>query len=79
MSLALELEWTMNSDFGRGNFTDRQGAMELKTRIEAYWRQRGHEVQVLLVEAPFSSAIRSARYGIRRELVDGLPRRRSGT
>ena len=79
MSLAVELDWTMNSDLGHGNFTDRQGAKELKTRVEAYWRERGHEVHVLLVEAPFSSAIRSARDDTRSELVDGLPRRRSGT
>lgn len=70
----------MQSDFGRSNYTDRQGASELKGRIEEYWRKRGFEVQVVLVEAPFSAAIRSARYDVRSELVNGLPRgRRDGS
>jgi hypothetical protein len=69
----------MESEFGRGNYTDRQGAAELKARIEEYWRKRGFEVQVVLVEAPFSAAIRSARYDVRSELIDGLPpQRRQG-
>lgn len=72
----LEFELIMQSDLGRSNFTDRQGASELKARIEEYWRKRGFEVQVVLVEAPFSAAIRSARYDVRSELVDGLPRQR---
>lgn len=76
MSLDVEFDWAMQTDFGRNNFTDRQGASELKTRIEEYWRKRGFDVQVMLVEAPFSPAIRSARYDIRSELVDGLPRKR---
>lgn len=73
MSLVMEADWAMQSVLGQGNFTDRDGANELKTRIEAYWRSRGYEVQVNLVEAPFSPAIRSARYDIRSELVNGLP------
>lgn len=76
MSLALEFDWTMQTEFGRSNYTDRAGASELKARIEEYWRKRGFDVQVMLVEAPFSPAIRSARYDIRSELVDGLPRKR---
>lgn len=72
----MEFELIMPSDLGRSNFTDRQGASELKARIEEYWRKRGFEVQVVLVEAPFSAAIRSARYDVRSELIDGLPRQR---
>jgi len=75
MAPHLESDWTMQSDSGRNNFTDREGASQLKTRIEGRWRQRGFAVQVMLVEAPFSPAIRSARYDIRSELVDGQPRR----
>jgi len=56
------------------NFTDRSGANLLKERIEAYWRERGYEIQVNLVEAPFTPAIRSARIDIRSELVNGWPR-----
>lgn len=74
MQARLEFDFVMQSDLGRGNFTDRQGAAELKARIEEYWSKRGFDVQVVLVEAPFSAAIRSARYDIRSELIDGLPR-----
>ncbi len=73
MNPLLESVRTMQGDFGR-NFTDREGASLLKTRIEAYWHERGADVQVMLVEAPFSPAIRSARFDIRSELVNGQPR-----
>ncbi len=56
------------------DYTCRAGANALKARIEAYWRARGHEVQVMLVEAPFTQAIRAGRYDVRSELVNGLPR-----
>lgn len=74
MSLALECDRTMQHDFGRNSFTDRKGALELKARIEEYWRKRGFDVQVLLVEAPFSPAVRAARVDIRSDLVNGWPR-----
>ncbi len=71
--MILDLESDAMSGFVQGNFTDRDGANELKARIEAYWRQRGYDVQVMLVEAPFSPAVRAARFDIRSELVDGWP------
>lgn len=74
MSLAVECDWDMQSDFGRNNFTDRQGANELKARIEDYWRKRGFDVQVMLIEAPFSAAVRAARVDVRSDLVNGWPR-----
>ena len=61
---------------GQADYTCQDGAKELKARIEAFWRARGHEVQVMLVEAPFTQAIRAARYDVRSELVNGLPRQR---
>lgn len=61
---------------GEADYTCHAGAAELKARIEAYWRARGHEVQVMLIEAPFTQAIRAARYDVRSELVNGLPRPR---
>lgn len=58
------------------DYTDRAGANALKARIEAYWRERGHEVVVTLVDAPFVAALRAARVDVRSELINGLPRRR---
>ncbi len=55
-------------------FTDRNGAAELKALIEAYWRARGFDVQVMLVEGPFSQALRTSRVDVRSDLVNGLPR-----
>lgn len=55
-------------------YTDRNGAEVLKSRIEAYWRERGHDVQVVLVQAAFTPALRAARYDVRSEMTNGLPR-----
>jgi hypothetical protein len=52
------------------------GAKRLKVRIEEYWRERGHEIAIDLVEAGFVAAMRSARTDLRSDLVNGLPRRR---
>ena len=57
-----------------GEYTDRAGAEILKARIEAYWRERGHEIQVTLVQAAFTAAVRAARYDVRSEFTNGLPR-----
>ncbi|HWA01642.1 MAG TPA: hypothetical protein VG841_15145 [Caulobacterales bacterium] len=61
-------------DWGPGNYTDRAGASALKERIENYWRERGHSVEVQLVEAPFTPAVRAARFDLRSEMINGLPR-----
>lgn len=75
MSQVLESSWEMHNDYGTNDFTDRQGANKLKARIEQYWRERGFAVQVMLVDAPFSPAVRAARVDIRSDLVNGMPRR----
>jgi hypothetical protein len=72
--MSLDLEYRADR-LGEADFTCESGAAELKTRIEAYWRERGHEVKVVLIEAPFTQAIRAARFDVRSELVNGLPRR----
>lgn len=69
-----EMKSMYESDWGGGNYTDRAGASSLKERIQAYWRERGHEVEVHLVEAPFTPAVRAARFDLRSEMINGLPR-----
>ncbi len=72
-----ESEFDWETERGRvtpGNFTDRAGAAELKARIEAYWAERGFDVQVMLIEQPFVAALRTARFDVRSEMIDGLPR-----
>lgn len=63
---------------GPVEYTNREGAEILKARIEAFWRERGHEVQVVLVQAAFTPALRAARYDVRSEMMNGLPRGQRG-
>lgn len=55
------------------DYCDKFGANLLKQRIETYWRERGHEIQVVLQEVGFLSTMRSARFDVRSTLVNGLP------
>lgn len=57
------------------DFCNVDGARRLKTRIEDYWRERGFQVDVKLVEAPFVAAMRSARTDVRSDMVNGFPRK----
>lgn len=56
------------------DFCTPDGARRLKQRIEEYWRERGYAVDVKLVEAGFVPAMRSARFDVRSDLVNGFPR-----
>ncbi len=51
-----------------------EGARRLKERIEAYWRERGYDVNIDLVDAGFMPAMRSARTDVRSNMVNGFPR-----
>ena len=62
----------MNSEW-----CDNDGASRLKQRIEAYWRDRGFDVDVNLVDAGFTASMRSARIDVRSDMVNGMPRRRA--
>jgi len=69
-------------DAGRGEPADhcsREGALELKQKIEAYWRERGCDVMIVLHNVGFHPAIRAARFDVRSDMVNGMPRpRRAG-
>lgn len=59
------------------NYCDAAGAAKLKAQIEQYWIDKGSEKpQVNLYCVGFHPAIRAARYDIRSDLVNGMPRRR---
>ena len=65
------------ADRGDGpDYCSRDGALELKKKIEAYWADRGQDVTVLLHNVGFHPAIRAARFDIRSDLVNGMPRTR---
>jgi len=57
-----------------GDFCSREGAQALKQKIETYWRDRGHTVLVALHNVGFHPAIRAARYDVRSDMVNGMPR-----
>jgi hypothetical protein len=56
------------------DYTNREGASVLKARIEAYWRERGQEVQLSLHDVGFHPAIRAARFDVRSNMINGMPR-----
>ena len=58
------------------DFCNVDGARRLKQRIEEYWRERGYNVDVKLIEAGFVAAMRSARTDVRSDMVNGLPTKR---
>lgn len=53
---------------------DKEGAERLAAHIRAYWQARGGVVRVWLEEAAFTPAMRSNRYDVRSDLVNGAPR-----
>lgn len=55
---------------------NRDGAEKLRQLIEDYWVRRGFMVQCYLSEAPFHAAIRSHRYDVRSDMLNGFPVRR---
>lgn len=58
------------------DFCNAEGARRLKAKIEEFWREKGFDVEVKLVEAGFVAAMRSARTDVRSDMVNGYPSRR---
>jgi hypothetical protein len=56
------------------DYCSRSGAQALKDKIEAYWRDRGQNVMVALHNVGFHPAIRAARFDVRSDMVNGMPR-----
>lgn len=63
-----------NRGAGEYDFCSRSGAQELKAKIEAYWAERGHKVQIMLHNVGFHPAIRAARFDVRSDMINGMPR-----
>lgn len=69
------LSLAFGADRGDGpDYCSRDGALELKRKIEAYWAGRGQHVTVLLHNVGFHPAIRAARFDVRSDLINGMPR-----
>ena len=44
-------------------------------RIRSYWRERGHEIHVVVQEGGFHPSMRARRWDVRSNLVDGEPKK----
>ena len=66
---------TFNHDYSsRGNLTNKEGAERLRRQITAYWAERGHTVKVEVINQGFDNSARGARYDVRSDMKNGLPR-----
>lgn len=68
----IKMEGYMNSDLCTFD-----GAKRLKTKIEEYWRERGYDINISLVEEGFVAAMRSSRTDIRSDMRNGMPLKRA--
>ena len=59
------------------DWCDEDGAKRLQEKINAYWAERGYDVDVGLIDAGFVPAMRSARTDVRSNMVNGMPMRRA--
>ena len=59
------------------DFCTFDGAKRLKNKIEEYWKNRGFDVNIDLVDAGFVPAMRSARTDVRSNMVNGMPQGRT--
>lgn len=58
----------------KAEYCDEAGANKLKATIEAYWRERGKSVTVILERVGYDAGMRSCRFDVRSTMVNGLPR-----
>ena len=66
-------QWSASAE-READYCSQHGAHALKAAIEAYWAARGQHVLVSLHNVGFHPAIRAARFDVRSDMVNGLPR-----
>lgn len=57
------------------DYCSSDGANRLESIIRDYWKKQGYEVDVRLVQEGFVSTMRSSRFDVRSNMVNGMPRR----
>lgn len=60
---------------GNSDFCTTEGARKLKQKIESYWKDRGFDVNIDLVDAGFTPSMRSGRTDVRSNMINGMPTR----
>jgi len=63
-----------DDNWTESDYCSKAGAEALKEKLEAYWRERGFEVMIVIRDAGFHPSIRAGRFDVRSDLVNGLPR-----
>ena len=58
------------------DYCSSDGAGRLQAVIADYWRKKGFDVDVELVHEGFVSTMRSSRFDVRSNMVNGMPSRR---
>jgi len=53
---------------------DKAGATHVAMRLRTYWAERGHVVNVTLIDGSFESSLRIAPTYVRTDMINGLPR-----
>ena len=76
MSAAEPYEFIDAPEFGNDH-CGKAGAERIKAKIEAYWRERGAMVHCRIEPKGFTAALRAARYDVRSDMIDALPRLRA--
>ena len=59
-----------------GDWCTNDGARKIKDKIEAYWRDKGYDVDIDLVDGGFVAAMRSGRTDVRSDMINGMPTKR---
>jgi len=59
--------------FDHGETCDRAGAERIARKIEEFWAAQGKIVNIRIVPKGFHAAIRSTRFEVHSDLIDGLP------
>ena len=59
------------------DYCSSDGANRLQAIIADYWRKKGFDVNVELVHQGFVSTMRSSRFDVRSDMVNGMPRRQA--
>lgn len=72
------LRSTIAKEVLMSDFCSNDGANRLQSLIRDYWRKKGYDVDVELVQEGFVSTMRSSRCDVRSNMVNGMPRRFMG-
>lgn len=55
------------------DWCSKEGANRLQGLIKEYWKKRGFDVEVELVHEGFVSTMRSSRFDVRSNMINGMP------